>query len=58
MFAISCEGTFVIKLCQFIRYISVQLTSGSKIRSHVDIKVKGDVVLDMYMHVVRIRISA
>ena len=55
MFAIGYIGTFIIKLCQFIWYISIQL-SGSKTGSHVDIQVQGDAVLDMYMHVVRVRV--
>jgi hypothetical protein len=32
-------------------YISVQVTSGSKTRSHVDIQVQGNVVPDIYMQI-------
>jgi len=35
-------------------YLNEQVTSSSKTRSHVDIQVRNNVVLGIYIHVVRI----
>ena len=35
---------------------SIQVTSGSNIRSHVDFLVRGNVIFSIYMHVVRINV--
>ena len=37
-----------------IWYINIQITSSSKTRSHVEIQVRNNVILGIYMHVVRI----
>ena len=49
---------FLYKHMSIIWYINIQVTSSSKTRSHVDIQVRSNVVLGIYMHVVRINVYA
>jgi hypothetical protein len=44
---ISYEGTFII-IMSIIRYINIQVTSSSKTPNHVDIQVRGNVVVGIY----------
>jgi len=39
-------------------YINIQVTSSSETVGHVDIQVRNNVVLGIYMHVVRISVYA
>jgi len=54
VFTISYKDTFIIKIVSITWYINIQITRNSKTRIHVDIQVRSNVVLDIYMQVVGI----
>jgi len=51
VFTISYKDTFIIKIVSITWYINIQITRNSKTRIHVDIQVRSNVVLDIYMQV-------
>jgi len=57
VFTISYDGTLIVKLMSFMWYVNIQVTSSFKTHSHLDIQVRNNVVLDIYiyMHLVRIK---
>ena len=50
MFTISYDDTLIVKIMSFMWYVNIQVTSSFKSHSHMDIQVRNNVILDMYIY--------